>query len=79
MDELVNVKNDAGAQSRVGVAGANLTAGLGDCPEELKNFIYYITLQLQKHRTLTDEQKDDLFQRAYRFYVQYDVENRNGA
>ena len=29
MDELVNVKNDAGAQSRAGEAGANLTVGLG--------------------------------------------------
>jgi hypothetical protein len=37
--------------------------------DSLDKFIYRLTLDLQKHRALTDAQKDDLFQQAYRFYV----------
>ena len=36
---------------------------------ELERFIYHLTLDLQGHRSLTDAQKDALFQQAYRFYV----------
>ena len=73
MTETITPQNEA----RIGLSESSV--GLCNCPEELKNFIYYITLKLQRHRTLTDEQKDDLFQRAYHFYVKYDVENRDGA
>lgn len=41
---------------------------------EMKRFVYIITLDLQKHREKTPEQLDAMFQRAYKLYVKYDVE-----
>lgn len=42
--------------------------------DELREFVRLITLQLQKHRSLGDGAKDELFQYAYRMYVKHDVE-----
>lgn len=44
--------------------------------EELKGFIRNLTLKLQNHRSLTDAQKDMLFQDAYRLYVEYQLDDR---
>lgn len=46
-------------------------------PEDIRDFIRHVTLQLQKHRSLSDGQKDALFQSAYRLYTKYDVEGRS--
>jgi hypothetical protein len=45
-------------------------------PEDVRSFIYLVTLHLQAHRSKTPEQHDDMFQKAYRLYDKYDVENR---
>lgn len=42
---------------------------------ELKEFIHTITLELQQHRSKTPEQLDAMFQKAYRLYSKYKVEN----
>lgn len=42
---------------------------------ELKEFIHTITLDLQQHRSKTPEQLDAMFQKAYRLYSKYKVEN----
>ncbi len=44
-------------------------------PDDVKAFIRYATLEIQSHRLRTDQQKDNLFHRAYKLYVKYDVEN----
>lgn len=44
-------------------------------PDDVKAFIRYATLEIQSHRSRTDAQKDNLFHRAYKLYVKYDVEN----
>ena len=44
-------------------------------PDDVKEFIRYATLEIQSHRNRTDQQKDNLFHRAYQLYVKYDVEN----
>lgn len=41
---------------------------------ELRKFIQDVTLELQQHRSRSDKQKDQLFQRAYSLYVKYDVD-----
>lgn len=45
-------------------------------PEDVRSFIYLVTLHLQSHRSKTPEQHDAMFQNAYRLYEKYDVENR---
>ena len=47
--------------------------------EDLRSFIYDVTLFLQRHRSCTEEQMDSMFQRAYRLYVKYDVENEQAV
>lgn len=42
--------------------------------DELREFVRLITLQLQKSRSLTHAQFDELFQYGYRMYVKHDVE-----
>lgn len=44
--------------------------------DDLREFVRVICLQLQKHRGLSDGQKDELFQLSYRKYVQHDVEKQ---
>ncbi len=46
--------------------------------EELREFIKFITLQLQRHRSLTDNNKDELFQKAYKLYTKHRVEDEIG-
>ena len=43
--------------------------------DELRYFIKDITLFLQKHSNYTPEKIAPMFQRAYKLYVKYDVEN----
>ena len=43
--------------------------------EELRLFVHDITLFLQKHSNYNAEKIVPMFQRAYRLYVKYDVEN----
>lgn len=43
-------------------------------PSDVLNFLYFVTLGLQVHRSRMDAQKDNLFQQAYKLYVKYDVE-----
>ena len=43
-------------------------------PEDVKKFIFDITLFIQSHRGKTDKQMDDMFQRAYSLYCKYEVE-----
>lgn len=43
--------------------------------EELRSFIYDVTLFLQNSRSNSPETSDRMFQRAYKLYVKYDVEN----
>ena len=47
-------------------------------PDDLRLFIYDITLFLQKHSNYNPEKIEPMFQRAYKLYVKYDVENNNG-
>ena len=42
--------------------------------KELKTFIKIITLDLQKHRSLSPIYLDNMFQQAYRLYTKYNVE-----
>jgi len=42
---------------------------------ELRLFIKDITLFLQNHSNYTPEKMETMFQRAYKLYVKYDVEN----
>lgn len=42
--------------------------------EKLEEWLYRITLKLQAHRTLTDYQKDGLFQECYRLYVLHNAD-----
>jgi hypothetical protein len=43
--------------------------------DELKLFIKEITLFLQKHSNYNAEKIEPMFQRAYKLYVKYDVDN----
>ncbi len=43
---------------------------------ELRKFVMDVTLFLQKHAHHDMEKIEPMFQRAYRLYVKYDVENR---
>ena len=43
---------------------------------ELLQFISDVTLFLQSHKSKTDIQFTDMFQRAYRMYVKHDVEKQ---
>ena len=46
-------------------------------PEDVRHFIYAITLDLQQHRSKTPKQLDMMFQDAYKLYAKYDVEGWN--
>lgn len=46
--------------------------------EELRLFVHDITLFLQKHSNYNAEKIEPMFQRAYKLYVKYDVENEQG-
>jgi len=43
---------------------------------ELMQFISDVTLFLQSHKSQTDSRFSAMFQRAYRLYVKYDVEQQ---
>jgi len=43
--------------------------------DELRLFIKDVTLFLQKHSNCTPEKIGPMFQRAYKLYIKYDVEN----
>lgn len=43
-------------------------------PEDVRSFIYRVTLLLQANRSSTPKQMDAMFQDAYKLYVRYDVE-----
>lgn len=45
-------------------------------PEDVRSFVYRVTLHLQSNRSKTPEQHDAMFQEAYRLYDRYDVEGR---
>lgn len=45
-------------------------------PEDIRSFIYTVTLFLQASRNKKPEQMDQMFHRAYHLYVKYDVEGR---
>jgi hypothetical protein len=45
-------------------------------PEDVRSFIYTVTLFLQANRYKTPKQMDAMFQTAYRLYEKYDVEGR---
>jgi len=49
---------------------------LVNLPEDVRLFIYRVTLHLQLNRSKTEKQHDDMFQEAYKIYCRYDVENR---
>lgn len=46
-------------------------------PEDVRSFIYRVTLHLQSFRSKTPEQIVAMFQEAYVLYGKYDVEGRN--
>ena len=43
-------------------------------PEDVRSFIYLVTLHLQANREKTPTQMDAMFHRAYKLYCKYDVE-----
>ena len=45
-------------------------------PEDVRSFIYRVTLHLQANRSKTPAQHDAMFHDAYRLYDRYDVEKR---
>jgi hypothetical protein len=45
-------------------------------PEDVRLFIYRVTLHLQSNRSKTPKQHDGMFQEAYKIYDKYDVEDR---
>lgn len=47
--------------------------------DDVRIFIKDVTLFIQSHRSKSEEQMDDMFQRAYRLYAKYDVENTRPA
>ena len=47
--------------------------------DELRLFIKDITLFLQKHSNYTTKKIEPVFQRAYKLYVKYDVENEQAC
>ena len=49
---------------------------LSKLPEDVRSFIYRVTLHLQMNRYKTPEQHDNMFQEAYKIYSRYDVEGR---
>ena len=48
-----------------------------DINNELRLFIYDVTLFLQKTAHYNMQEIEPMFQRAYRLYVKYDVEGKN--
>jgi len=44
-------------------------------PEDVRSFIYRVTLYLQASREKTPEQMDQMFKEAYILYARYNVEN----
>jgi hypothetical protein len=49
---------------------------LAKLPEDVRLFIYRVTLHLQASSSKTPEQHECMFREAYRLYSRYDVENR---
>ena len=47
-------------------------------PEDVRLFIYLVTLFLQASRGKSPKEMDAMFHRAYKLYVKYDVEGRKG-
>lgn len=43
-------------------------------PDDVKEFIRIITLELQSHRSKSEIELDKLFQECYKMYVKYEVE-----
>lgn len=43
-------------------------------PDDIKVFLRQITLDLQQHRSKTEDEIDRMFQRAYKLYVKYKVD-----
>ena len=43
-------------------------------PPDIIDFIYSITLDLQKSRSKTDDEFTEMFNKAYRLYEKYNVE-----
>ena len=43
--------------------------------DDLRLIIKYINLFLQQHKNCTPDKIEPMFQRAYKLYVKYDVEN----
>lgn len=48
-----------------------------ELPDDVRDFIRHVTTELQVHRNRTEEQKDRLFQMAYRLYAKYEVEGKD--
>ena len=46
---------------------------------DIRIFIKDITLFLQNHGNYTPEKIEPMFQKAYKLYVKYDVENEQGV
>ena len=59
------------------IAAAERMKMVEDINNELRLFIKDITLFLQQHKNYTAEKIEPMFQRAYKLYVKYDVENEN--
>lgn len=53
---------------------SNAEGEVKELPEDVKTFIRIATLEIQSHRSKSDEQMDALFQKAYQLYSKYDVE-----
>lgn len=45
-----------------------------EIPNDIKDFIRSITLDLQTHREKTEEEMDKMFQIAYKLYSKYKVD-----
>lgn len=56
------------------VEGMRKAIPLASLPEDIRLFIYNVTLHLQSARGKTPEQHDAMFHDAYRLYDKYDVE-----
>src|SRR3990167_1844173 len=64
-----------GKRSSTAKEPEKMSEGLKPLPEDVRLFIHDVTLFIQSHRSKTEEQMDDMFQKAYVLYSKYDVEN----
>ena len=63
-------------QDEISRLATELAKARKELPEDVRSFIYTVTLFLQANRAKTPEQMDSMFHQAYKLYTRYDVEGR---